>query len=222
MKEIIHLKIKGDNMRKQIMILCLLSAVLFGCQTTSDGPSPPQENIVGHAYFQTPFDVDQLANEGYLLDSGWNTFYWPSDLTGVNVTAVFGDLMDDFSYIYNYNDMSYYFSPKGMYAYLRNDTRYKQFTRLQSGKNYGIRMNNAATLKYGEADEAEEQTTLWKENGNKVYYSDGEVGIGTSYPIESLTISNGTILIEELAGKGNAFVCVDENGRLFRSNISCS
>ena len=46
------------------------------------------------------------------------------------------------------------------------------------------------------------------------------VGINTSLPTETLQV-NGTVLITNLTGTGDDYVCVNSIGKLFRSNAAC-
>lgn len=50
---------------------------------------------------------------------------------------------------------------------------------------------------------------------------EGRMGIGTTAPSEKLEV-NGGIRVSDLAGTGNAYACIDANGKLFRSQVPCN
>jgi len=65
----------------------------------------------------------------------------------------------------------------------------------------------------------------WELLGNLTV--DGSVGINTTNPTSLLHVSGnanitGTLLLTNLSGTGNAYVCVNANGILTRSSTACT
>lgn len=59
------------------------------------------------------------------------------------------------------------------------------------------------------------------ETGSNSFFNNrGNFGIGTTYPQFKLDV-NGTIRSQSLVGSGNAYACLDTNGRFFRSLKPC-
>ena len=60
----------------------------------------------------------------------------------------------------------------------------------------------------------------WTASGANINRPSGNVGIGISAPSEKLQVE-GNIKATGLKGTGNAYACVDANGKIFRSQTAC-
>jgi hypothetical protein len=58
-------------------------------------------------------------------------------------------------------------------------------------------------------------------NGNTILKSSSESDYNKQEIMNNKSILNETLRIKELSGSGNAYLCVDYEGKIFRSKIPC-
>ena len=136
-----------------IILILIIIFVVYSYTLNSDPDNlvPDSNSISGNVILdQNPLTNIELK-EGVSLNKGWNVFIWTKDPNKKLAPATaFSSILPNTEFVYNYDALTYYFSPNGRFERFNTHAYYRTrlLTEIEPGNKYGVLLKNDDVLEY--------------------------------------------------------------------------